>query len=155
MLPFCSFSLGLLMAWLREGRVKTYNVKMLKTELARGTPKLCRNQKSFFDTFKLTPRLMRGGLYFSFSQQSVFLKHPSVHPSSTLLLLMSYAHSVQCVPSLPHLAAAAVVCSSCLPVTPGHCHEWEKLDCHCTLKHCPSLPFVAGNPFLSPQHYFF
>ena len=82
----------------------------------------------------------------------------SVHPSSTLLLLMSYAHSVQCVPSLPHLAAAAVS-SSCLPVTLGHCHGWEKLDCHCTLKHCPSLPFVTRNrncnPFLSPQHYFF
>ena len=31
-----------------EGRVKIYNVKMFKTEMARGPPKLCWNQKSFW-----------------------------------------------------------------------------------------------------------
>ena len=31
-----------------EGWVKIYNVKMVKTEMARGPPKLCRNQKSFW-----------------------------------------------------------------------------------------------------------
>ena len=35
------------MAELRGGRVKIYNVKMVKTELASGAPKLCQNQKSF------------------------------------------------------------------------------------------------------------
>ena len=32
---------------LRGGRVKIYNVKMVKTELARGAPKLCQSRKSF------------------------------------------------------------------------------------------------------------
>ena len=31
-----------------EGFVKMYNVKMVRTEMARGPPKLCRNQKSFW-----------------------------------------------------------------------------------------------------------
>ena len=31
-----------------KGWVKIYNVKMVKTEMARGPPKLCRNQKSFW-----------------------------------------------------------------------------------------------------------
>ena len=31
-----------------EGWVKIYNVKMVKTEMARGPPKLCWNQKSFW-----------------------------------------------------------------------------------------------------------
>ena len=31
-----------------EGRVKIYNVKMVKTEMARGPLKLCQNQKSFW-----------------------------------------------------------------------------------------------------------
>ena len=34
--------------------------------------------KILLDPFKLTPRLMHGGLYFSFSQKSVFLKHPNI-----------------------------------------------------------------------------
>ena len=33
---------------LREDRVKTYNVKLVKTEMARSTTKLCWNQKSFW-----------------------------------------------------------------------------------------------------------
>ena len=36
------------MAGLREGRVKIYNVKQVKTEVTLGPPKLCRNQKSFW-----------------------------------------------------------------------------------------------------------
>ena len=32
------------------GRVKIYNVKQIKTEMAEGTPKLCRNQKSLTQT---------------------------------------------------------------------------------------------------------
>ena len=44
----CRFSLGPHMAGLRVGRVKIYNIKQVKTEVARGTPKLCRNQKSFW-----------------------------------------------------------------------------------------------------------
>ena len=48
-LPFCPFlhcrfSLGPLMTGLREGWVKIYNVKMVKIEVAGGTPKLYRNQ---------------------------------------------------------------------------------------------------------------
>ena len=31
-----------------EGWVKIYNVKMVKTEMAGGPPKICRNQKSFW-----------------------------------------------------------------------------------------------------------
>ena len=39
-----------------EGWVKIYNVKILKTEMSTGPPKLCWNQ-NFLDPFKLTPRL--------------------------------------------------------------------------------------------------
>ena len=40
-----------------EGWVKIYNVKMIKTGMARGPPKLCRNQKSFWilSTYKVKP----------------------------------------------------------------------------------------------------
>lgn len=40
--------------------MKIYNVKTLKTKLARGPPKHCQNQKPFW-VFKLTSRLTRGG----------------------------------------------------------------------------------------------
>ena len=43
------------MAGLRVGRVKIYNVKQVKTEVARGTPKLCRN-KNNFGSFQTNPQ---------------------------------------------------------------------------------------------------
>ena len=41
--------------------MKIYDVKMVKTEMARGLLKLCRNKKNLFDSFKLTPWLTLGG----------------------------------------------------------------------------------------------
>ena len=41
------FSLSLLSTWPWGGRVKIYNVKVVKLEVARGTPKRCWNQKLF------------------------------------------------------------------------------------------------------------
>ena len=35
-------------SWLREDWVKIYNAKMVKMEVARGNPKLCRKQKLFW-----------------------------------------------------------------------------------------------------------
>ena len=55
-----------------EGWVKIYNVKMVNTEMARGPPKHCRNQKILLDSFKLTPRLMLGRLDFFIFEKSVF-----------------------------------------------------------------------------------
>ena len=46
--------------------------------------------KILLDPLKLTPWLMRGGLYFSFSQKSVFLKHPSVYVVSLFVIVSVY-----------------------------------------------------------------
>ena len=50
------------MTGLREGRVNIYNVEMVKTEVARGTPKLGRNRQILLDSFKPISRLIHAGL---------------------------------------------------------------------------------------------
>ena len=53
--------------------------KMVKLWLTLGPPKLDQNQKILLDSFKPTPRLMRGGLRLFFFEKHVFVKQPSVH----------------------------------------------------------------------------
>ena len=63
--------------------MKIYNVKMVKTEMAGGPSKLCRN-KNLSDSFKLTPRPMLGGL-----DNNSFLKKQigGTHHASALRLV--------------------------------------------------------------------
>ena len=46
---------------LLEGWVKIYDVKMFNTKMAGGPPRLCRNQKSLLDSYKLASRLLLAG----------------------------------------------------------------------------------------------
>ena len=80
------------MARLREGWVNIYKVKMIKTEVARGTPKLFWNSKNF----KLTPGLMLGGFRFWFSWKGCFSETPycTVHTAHPTFYLNFWIYSI-------------------------------------------------------------
>ena len=69
-----------------EGRVKIYNVKMVKTEMACAAhnvhpPKTCQNQQILLDSFKPTPKYLPSGLHYFISSKTCFrvgVKHSSV-----------------------------------------------------------------------------
>ena len=55
--------------------MKIYNVKLVKTEVSTGTPKLLSISKILLDPFKLTPRLMgvvKVGCTFDFLEKVFF-----------------------------------------------------------------------------------
>ena len=60
------------MAGLRVGRVKIYNVKRVKTEVALGPLKLCRNQKSFWVLSNQPPGLCLAGSDFFVEKKMEF-----------------------------------------------------------------------------------
>ena len=72
-LPFdCFYIVDFHSAWPRQGRVKIYNLKIVKTEVTGDTPKLCQN-KNPFEFFQTNPQANAQWVqFFSFLEKSVF-----------------------------------------------------------------------------------
>ena len=78
-----------------EGRVKIYNVKMVKTEMACAPPKTCQNQKSFWIPSNQPPNTCTAGCANLFLQKHVFVKHPSsVHENTVVYFDFSHCNTI-------------------------------------------------------------
>ena len=87
--------------------MKIYNVKMVKTEMARGPPKHCRNQNPFgsLQTYPQADSLWVGP--YLFVKNAFFVVHPKLRIFKALFF-------VRQVPRLPTLPAAVVQIFLCL-----------------------------------------
>ena len=85
-----------------EGWVKIYSVKMFKTEMARGPPKLCRNQKSCWIHSNKPQGWWLAGSANLFLKKSVFLKHPNWRALTlTLLVYNIMVGPIDWTPGIP------------------------------------------------------